>query len=434
MGVCRSIARQDSFCTLAEPMPKPNAASRSKPWRQLLGNTQFCWLLAGNVAMFFGFSATLLLRSLLAWKITGDEMALAYINLVAAICMFVTSIFSGAIIDRVERRKLMIYAQGILLFGEGSILFLLIIDKLTFGFLLFSAFAVSSTFPFIMPARTAMIVESVGRLSFGKASAMMAGGINIARMVSPAVVGLIADGAGISYGYGFLVALHVIALWCTVNLTQSFPVQDSERGAFLSEIREGFVYIFNNRPLALCILFGMLPILIVVPFQNLMVVFVEELWGQGGSGLGIMLAAMGVGGLLGSFFMAFIKDGSLMKPMIFATIAMGICLILLAHSPWFWLAVIIMFGIYSSSVLTQTLVHTSVQLMADDKYRGRITTMTLMTFGMAPVGTIPLAYATKHFGPAMALTIFAILLLICVALIWLLLPSFRKIDEKSRVS
>lgn len=415
-------------------MPTPSARSKHNPWIQLLRNSQFFWLLSGNVAMFFGFSATLLLRSLLAWKITGDEMSLAYINLVAAGCMFVTSIFSGALIDRVERRKLMVYAQNVLIVAEGAILALLISGHLTFGFLLLSAFAVSSTFPFIMPARTAMIVESVGRPIFGKASAMMGAGVNVARMVSPAVVGLIADWAGIAWGYVFLVGVHVIALWCTLNLNPSFPVESGERGAFLSEIREGFVYIAHHRPLAICILFGLLPVLIVVPFQNMMVVFVEELWGHGGSGLGIMMAAMGVGGLMGSLLMAITKDGSLMKPMIIATLIMGIFLITLSQTPWFWLAVIILVGVYSSSVLTQTLVHTGVQLMAEDKYRGRVTTMTLMTFGMAPVGTIPLAFATKHIGASLALAIAAVLLIICVMLIWFLLPSFRKIDEAARVS
>ncbi|MFA5630022.1 MAG: MFS transporter [Porticoccaceae bacterium] len=413
-------------------MPKPNARLKPSPWVQLVHNRQFIWLLLGNVAMFFGFSATLLLRSLLAWKITGDEMSLAWINLVAAGCMFFTSIFAGAVIDRVERRRMMLIAQTVLLAAEGSVLVLLVMDRLTFGFLLVSAFAVSTTFPFIMPARTAMVVESVGRASFGKASAMMSGGVNISRMVSPAAVGFIADWWGLAQGYLSLVAVHAIALWCTFNVKRSYPVHDPQRGAIFSEIREGFAYISRNRPLALCLLFGILPVLIVVPFQNMMVVFVEELWGQGGSGLGIMLAAMGVGGLLGSVLMAMIKDGSLMKPMIVATVFMGIFLILLSHSPWFWLAVIIMFGIYSSSVLTQILVHTGVQLMSEDRYRGRITTISLMTFGLAPVGTFPLAFATKHIGASLALTAAAVILLICVTAIWFLLPSFRKIDEAAR--
>jgi len=155
------------------------------PWRQLARNTQFRWLFSGNFSMFVGFSATILLRSLLAWQLTEDEMSLAWINLVSAGCMFVTSIFSGAVIDRFERRRLMMIAQCLILVAETSIMVLLISGHLTFEIVMLSAFASSVAFPFIMPSSTAMLVESVGRSSVAKATALMSGGANVARMVSP---------------------------------------------------------------------------------------------------------------------------------------------------------------------------------------------------------------------------------------------------------
>jgi MFS family permease len=90
------------------------------------GNDQFRWLFMGNTALFFGFFATVLLRSLLAWELTGDEMALAYINLVTAICLFSVSLFSGAIIDRLERRQLIFIAQLVVFSAESIILYLLL--------------------------------------------------------------------------------------------------------------------------------------------------------------------------------------------------------------------------------------------------------------------------------------------------------------------
>ena len=92
---------------------------RSSP--QLGQNSQFRWLLAGNTAMFFGVFGTILLRSLVAWEITGDEMALAHINLVSAVCMFATSLVSGTLIDRYERRGFLVFAQCIILLAEGTI-------------------------------------------------------------------------------------------------------------------------------------------------------------------------------------------------------------------------------------------------------------------------------------------------------------------------
>jgi hypothetical protein len=194
----------------------------------------------------------------------------------------------------------------------------------------------------------------------------------------------------------------------------------------------GFSYIIEKRTMGMAILFGVLPMLVVVPLQNLMVVFVDELWSAGGSGLGIMMGTMGIGGLAGSLLMAGLGEGSLVRPMVFGTLSMAFFLVLFAHSPWFWLAVPMVMGIYSCSVFSQTLVQTSVQLMAEDYIRGRITTVTMMSFSLAPLGTIPMAYATKRLGGDWALTIAAVLLAAGVLLLWRVSSAFRRIDEAAR--
>lgn len=414
-------------------MSHPANDVSSNPWRQLARNVQFRWLFAGNVTMFVGFSSTILLRSLLAWQLTGDEMSLAWINLVSAGCMFVTSIFSGAVIDRFERRRLMKFAQCLILGAESTIMILLVSGHLTFGFVMLSAFASSVAFPFIMPSSTAMLVESVGRSSVAKATAMMSAGANVARMVSPAVVGIVADVAGMGFSYAFLITLHLFSLFCTWHLNPSLPT-GSGQGAFLGEIREGFVYLYRHKSVALCIAFGLIPTLLVVPLQNLLVVFVDQVWDHSGSGLGIMMGAMGVGGLLGSLLMALLKDGSLVKPMVISSLTLGVLLLLFGHMPWFWMGTVFMVGIYACAVLNQTLVQTGVQLMTEDHMRGRITTMTLMSYGLAPLGTIPLAFGSKHIGAPWAMTIAAVLMIAAVIAMATLSQGFRQIDEAARVS
>lgn len=400
-------------------------------WKTLSSNGQFRWLFAGNTALFFGFFATVLLRSLLAWDLTGDEMSLAYINLVSAGCMLVMSLFSGAIIDRFERRRLLAVAQMVVLVAESIILALLLTGQLTFGLLLISSVAASIAFPFIMPARTAMLVDAVGKPSLRKATALISAGINVARMTSPAIVGITADIAGMVYSYAFLLVVHGISLLCTLRL-RDYPAGNTLRQGFMRETAAGFAYIVRKRSLGLAILFGILPMLIVMPLQNLMVVFVDDVWQAGGSGLGIMMAAMGVGGLLGSVVMGMLGEGSLVKPMVIGTLFMALFLVLFSHSPVFWVAVVMVVGIYTSSVFSQTLVHTSVQLMAEDHIRGRITTITMMSMGVAPMGTLALAFAVKRLGPTWAMTAAAVLLACAVLLFWRLLPSFRAIDRAAR--
>lgn len=406
-------------------------ASSQSPWKQLSVNEQFRWLLTGNTALFFGFFATVLLRSMLAWELTGDEMSLAFINLVSAICLFGTSLVAGVVIDRVERRRLMFLAQLVIFCAESTVLTLLVLDRLSFNILLLSSVAASGAFPFIMPARTAMLVEAVGKPRLGKATALVSGGVNIARMVSPAIVGILVDLTSFVYGYIFLLSLHLVSLFCTVRL-RAYPAFPGRREGFFRELSRGFRYLFDNRPLGLGILFGILPMLVVIPIQNLMVVFVEQIWDAGGSGLGIMMGAMGIGGLLGSLCMALLREGSLAKPMVGGTLSLACFLLLMAHSPWFWMGVVMVVGAYACSVFAQTLVQTAVQLMAEDHIRGRITTINMMSISVAPLGTIPLAYATRHIGPEWSITIAALLLAGGVLTFWFLSSTFRRIDSAAR--
>ncbi|MFT5483424.1 MAG: putative MFS family arabinose efflux permease [Halieaceae bacterium] len=411
---------------------KPMPNTPLSPWKQLADNDQFRWLFAGNTAMFFGFFSTLLLRSLLAWDLTQDEMTLAYINLVTAIAMFITSLFSGAIIDRLERRMLMFVAQLVVFFAESLTLYLLVTGQLTFGYLVFSALIASVAFPFIMPARTAMLVDAVGKSPLAKATALVNAGINIARMISPAALGFLVDAKGFVYGYLFLVSLHFISLVCTLGLRKYPPGEFNGQGFFIDLI-EGFSYIANNRCLAMTILFGVLPMLVVIPLQNLMVVFVDQIWDAEGSGLGIMMAAMGIGGLLGSVQVALLRDNQLMQPMVIGTLVMAVFLLIFSHTSNFKLAVVLVMLVYSFSAFSQALVQTAVQLMTDDYIRGRVTTITMMSFSLAPMGTIPLAYASKHLGADWAMTIASVLLILSVILIWGLSPAFRNIDTQARV-
>ena len=305
---------------------------------------------------------------------------------------------------------------------------LLFTGHITYGYLLISSTVSSIAFPFIMPARTAMLVEAVGRPRLAKATAFMTAGVNLARMISPAVVGILADITGFIFCYSLILILHGASLLCTFSLDK-YPPGDSRREGFVKEVFRGFSYIIEHRSLGLCILFGILPLMIVIPMQNLMVVFVDEIWGRGGTGLGIMLAATGIGGVVGSLCMALVSEGSLVKPMVAGTLIMGVVLMYFAHLPWFWVAAFMVLVIYSASTLSQTLVQTSVQLMAEDYIRGRITTITMMSISIAPMGTVLIALATKKVGAPWTMTGAGLMLMVSVMLMWFLVPAFRRIDD-----
>ena len=133
----------------------------------------------------------MLTRSLLAWELTGEATALAYINLVVAIPLVIASLFGGAITDRVERRSLIIFGQSFIFANELFILVLLITGRLEFWHMLCTAFIAGCAFPFIMPARMAITMKVVGPLRLQRAMAYQAGSMNLNRILGPATMGVI---------------------------------------------------------------------------------------------------------------------------------------------------------------------------------------------------------------------------------------------------
>ncbi len=139
-----------------------------------------------------------------------------------------------------------------------------------------------------------------------------------------------------------------------------------------------------------------------------------------------MMAATGVGGMLGSLSMALAREGSLVGPMLLGSLVVGAVLLVFGHAPWFWLAVTAAGIVFAASVLTNTAVQIAVQFLSEDYIRGRVTTITM---SVAPMGTLLRAYATQAFGAPWAITWSGVALILISLLLWVLLPAFRRIDE-----
>ena len=161
-------------------------------WRRSLNTLnirQFRWLMASNAAFFLAMQGQVLTRTFLAWDLTQEEMSLAYINIAFAIPMLIFSLLGGAMSDRIERRKLIIIGQLILLANECTVLGLLIVGSLEFWNLLIAGVIAGVFMPFIMPARTALVYGVVGPNKLGNAMALSSAVMNLSRILGPAMMG-----------------------------------------------------------------------------------------------------------------------------------------------------------------------------------------------------------------------------------------------------
>jgi len=372
-------------------------------WRRSLNTLnirQFRWLMAGNAAFFLAMQGQVLTRTFLAWELTQEEMSLAYINIAFAIPTLIFSLLGGAMSDRIERRKLIVIGQLILLANECAVMGLLIFGALEFWNLLIAGVIAGVIMPFIMPARTALVYNVVGPNKLGNAMALSSGVMNLSRILGPAMMGFAISLYSTVGAYIIAVTLYSTSVLCMLGIHRNKNSHGNTIKPKLSQdVLAGILYVKSYRPLLICILFGLVPMLLAMPFQNFLVVFADQVWAVGERGLGMLMGMSGLGGVIGSIWVA--QRGERIdrtKLMALNALLFGVLIIIFSLTSNFYLALIPLVFASACGTASQTLNSTTTQLLVDDAQRGRTSSLMMMAYGLTPLGVLPMAFLAQHIG------------------------------------
>jgi MFS family permease len=395
-----------------------------------LSNPSFRWLFASNLAFFFAMGSQTVVRAWLAFDLTGSEFALGMTMLAAAVPMFFMAPIGGVVADRWERRNLIMAGQATGFASQAVILILILTDTLVFWHLIASAVVMGSIFPFIMPARQAIVVNVVGREGLPSALGLSMAGMNATRIVGPAAGGLLISVGGVGTAYSLGVALFGVSFLFMLLVERSRPLSREVPQTMTRGIQEGFRYMIDHRMILVLMGFGLIPMFLTMPFQNLMVVFSEKVWNTGAIGLGILSAAGGLGGMVGSFWVAALGESRRLKRMVVSVVLFGSLLMLFAYSPWFWPAVVLVFvaDIFASAF--QTLNNTAIQLLIPDQVRGRISAFLMMSFSLPLLGTAPISAMAEFWGAPFAVGSSALVAVVVVIAFYAFSPTLRGLDRE----
>jgi MFS family permease len=411
----------------------PGRGARFRAALASLENRQYRWLFASNMAFFLAMQGQMLVRSMITFDLTRSPLDLGFVNFAVAIPMMVLSPFGGVIADRIERRRLILLGQGALILSELCIVVLLVTGRLEFWHMVATATVIGCIFPFTMPARTAVVVNIIGKRGLQNAMALSMGGMNATRILGPTLSGFMVPVLGLAGAFSIGVALYVVALLCLLGVDRCRPSEGARDLSVLHDLRVGFRYVGSNRLVLVLLVFGILPMFLAMPFQTLLVVFTEEVWDVGSRGLAALYAVSGLGGLLGSVYVAQRSEmRGRLGMMLGSLVAFASFLLAFAMSPWFLLGLplVLLANVFSS--VFGTLNNTGIQVLIPDRVRGRVSSFLMMSFGITPLGTLPMAAVAERFGAPVAVA-GASALVIVVGLIFVASSaSLRSVDTRTR--
>ena len=402
-------------------------------WRQSLHTLNipsFRLFIASNAAFFLAMQGQVLTRTFLAWELTHDEMSLAYINIAFAVPMLLFSLIGGVLGDRFDRQKIIVIGQLFVVANESWVLMLLFTDSLAFWHLLIAGVLGGTIVPLIMPARSALVYNLVGEKNLGSAMALSSGVVNLSRVLGPAMMGVAISFFSIKGAYIISIFLFTLALFFMAGIHYQPIKKNVSNGNIRQEIMLGIRYISGYPPLLVCVSFGLLPMLLALPVQNLMVVFADLVWSVGERGLGLLMGVSGLGGVLGSFWVASRGERTdRTQLMLINTASFGLLLIVFALSKNFYLALIPLFLANAAASASQTLNNTMAQILVTDEQRGRVSAFMLMAFGLTPLGVLPMAYIAQLIGIQSSTVVASVALLAAISLFYWQSQYLKQLDS-----
>jgi MFS family permease len=404
------------------------AATRDSDLRVLFRVGAYRWLFTSNMAFFLAMQSQSLVRGFLAFQLTHSEFALGGVSFAVAVPMLLVSPLGGVLADRVDRRRLIIAAQTLVLVSEAAVLTLYALDRLVFWHLLASALVVGCVFPLMMPARQAIVANLVGRERLSSAIALNMTGMNTARVIGPALGGVLIVGDDVRVAYAAGIAGYVTALACMARVGPALP-PDVRRPSPWKSLVEGFAYLRENRLVLLLLGFGLLPMFLAMPFQQLLPAFAEKVWPVGSNGLGLLSALVGLGGVAGSLFVAWRgSEGRQLGLQLGSMFGFGALLIAFCWVPQFSTALLLVFLANVFASVFGTLNSTAIQLLIPDEVRGRVSSFLMMSFSLPLLGVLPVSYLAREIGVRQAVSGAALLATLFAGLFYLLSPALRGMD------
>lgn len=363
----------------------------------------------------------------LALQMTNSAFFVAMAGFVGGIPLLLLSLPAGVIIDRFDRRNILLLAQLGVMVVSAIFAFLVGTGLIERWSILVLVAAYGSIMSFVFPTRTAIVASLVERRDMANAVGLNSASQNATRVVGPSFAGLLIGLLGVAETFAVAAVMQTVAFAVTTKLPPlaSESSSGAERGLAILTVGARVV---AQRPFLLgLIVLALAPTVLVMPYINLMPVFARDVLGLGSTGLGVLLASIGVGTVCGSLAVARSSSNRInTSSQIAAAAAFAACVLAFSLTPIVMVAVLLLFasGWMSASFLAMN--QTALQMSVEDDIRGRVLSIYLLTWGMLPIGQLLVGALASQLGTPFAMVVSCLMALMSIAVIVRRFPSLRQ--------
>jgi predicted MFS family arabinose efflux permease len=343
-------------------------------------------------------------QSWLVLQLTGSPFLLGLISTLQFGPILLFSVFAGILADRLVKRDILIFTQAV-----QCVLALTLGALVWSGHVRYWTVAVMAVLWGLMsaldqPTRQSFILELVGRQQLTSAVGMNSASFNTARIIGPAVAGVLIARVGLFLGFLLNGLAFFVSIAALTRLPPSPPSPRAGAAPVLEEIAEGVAYATRTPGVRFVLGLQLIVSFCVFNFSVYVPLLASEVLGLGAEGFGFLMTALGIGAVAAGLSLGAL--GAHEPPPRLLAWAVGVAcagLLGLSVAHAFWLAALLLVAVGFTGTLAVAGCNTSVQLAAPDALRGRLMSLyTLISGGIFPVSAFFVGAVSEAAGVSRA--------------------------------
>ena len=398
-----------------------------------LANIEFRFLWIGTFLTMGAMQMQTFARGFFVYDLTDSGLLLGVVSAGGGIPGLLLSLYGGVLVDRLEKKRIIQTCQIAFTILSLIIAILILTDNIRWQHLLVASFLHGSIMPFIMPARQAIVPQIVPREGIMNASALNSLAMSVMSMLAPALAGGFAAWIGMANLYFVITGLYLASWVVTGKLSRHAAVASRTGKSALSDIAQGFSYVRKDNVILLLLVMGFVQVMMMAPIRFVMPIFAKDVFMVSEFGLGWLLGLMGAGSLAGALLIAGMskikRRGYLL---ILSGVLSGFVLVgfsaLSEFVPIFLLALVFMVVIGAIQSGRMTLQNSLTLEYVEPAYRGRVMAIQGLTWGLMPVGVLPLTIIADYWGPSVGLALLASAFIVISVLMLAFSPKMRALN------
>jgi MFS family permease len=395
-----------------------------------LRHLDFRYLCASTFMMSAGQWIQQVTLGWLVYELTGNSILLGMLNGLRALPFLVTGPMAGVAADRMDRQKLMRHTQYVLIVTAVIMGGLVASGLLAVWHIFVFTLITGVAWTFSEPVRQSLIPSVVPKAELANAIALNSGGFNLMKVIGPAAGGAMIALFGAA-GNFFVQGVAYAGVLVMIYLMHVPPtLAEARRSTALTNLKEGFSYVWSTPAVLALMILAYVPRIFAVPYQTLMPVFQKDVLGVGPDGLGLLMAAPGVGAVLSVLVLASLTNRVKRQGLLLvgSIVILGAFLVLFSQITSFWLALTVLIAVGGFQMLFLASTNTMLMLIVPDELRGRVMSLYMLDRGLMPAGAL-FAGVVAHFigAPLTVTTMGAIVIVLALIVAWRV-PAIRALE------